>query len=227
MDRNPWRARAVRIAVVSVVVVVAAAAVAWFQGPPARTTADPAASDGPAPAQPVATAPQPVGGPFSLTDHTGQPVSDDDFRGRYMLVYFGFIFCPDICPTELSTMVRAIRALGPAGDEIVPMLITIDPARDTPEALANYVSLFDERLIGLTGTDAEIAEVADAYRVFYARVPSEADSEHYLMDHSAFVYLMGPDGQNVAVFPQGVGPDRMAEALAAEIGADLDAAAGS
>ena len=215
MDRSAWRARGLRIAVASVVALAAAAGIAWFQ---VQSERGPAVSAGPAgTALPVGTPAQAVGGPFTLTDHTGQPVSDTDFRGRHMLVYFGFTFCPDICPTELGTMTRAIAALGPAGESVVPLLITIDPGRDTPEALADYVRLFDERLIGLTGTEEEIAAVADAYRVYYARAPGSDDPQTYMMDHSAFIYLMGPDGQNLTVFPQGVAPDRMAEALASII----------
>ena len=213
---SPWRKRAMRIAVASVVALVAAAGIAWFQvqsDPRSAVVAGPAGT-----ALPVASAPQDIGGPFTLTDHTGQRVSDADFRGRHMLVYFGFTFCPDVCPTELSTMVRALEALGPAGESVVPLLITIDPARDTPDALASYVALFDERLIGLTGTDEEIAAVADAYRVFYARAPDTGQTTTYLMDHSAYIYLMAPTGENLVVFPQGVGPERMAEALAVHVG---------
>lgn len=208
MQGGIWRARAIRggvagLAALAVLLVVAI----WHQE---------GQQPAPPPTAPVVTGPQPLGGPFSLTDHTGQLVTEADYAGRLMLVYFGFTYCPDICPMELTTMTRAVAALGPAGEQVTPILITIDPARDTADALAGYVALFSDRLVGLTGSDAEIAAVADAYGVYYARAPDSGTTE-YLMDHSAQVYLMGPDGANLAVFRSGVPPERMAEVLAHHI----------
>ena len=140
-----------------------------------------------------------VGGPFSLIDHTGKPVSEQDFRGRFMLVFFGYTYCPDVCPTELQVMMAALDQLGPEAGKIQPVFISIDPERDTAEVLATYVGNFGPRLIGLTGTTEEIASVAKAYRVYYAKA-GKSGSEEYLMDHSSILYLMGPDGSFVRHF---------------------------
>ena len=143
-----------------------------------------------------------VGGPFALVDHTGRPVTDATWRGRWMLVYFGYTYCPDVCPTELQTIAAALDALGKQAAQVAPIFITIDPERDTPGHLAEYVKLFDDRLVGLTGTPEQIAAVARAYRVYYAKVTPN-DSAGYLMDHSSFLYLMGPDGTLRALFRPG------------------------
>ena len=141
-----------------------------------------------------------VGGPFSLTDHTGRPVTDADFRGKFMLVYFGFTFCPDVCPAGLQLMAAAIDALGPKADRITPVFITVDPERDTPAQLANYVPSFHPRLVGLTGTMAEIQAVARAYRVYYQKVKDERSSAPYTMDHTSIIYLMDRQGKFVTHF---------------------------
>src|SRR6516162_9270048 len=112
-----------------------------------------------------------VGGPFTLTDHTGKRISDTEFRGKFLLVVFGFTFCPDVCPSELQLISAALDALGPRAARIVPLFVTIDPERDSPEQLATYVKSFHPRLIGLTGTPSEIAAVAKEYRVYVRKVP--------------------------------------------------------
>jgi protein SCO1/2 len=156
-----------------------------------------------------------VGGPFTLTDQTGKTVTDQDFRGKYMLIFFGFTFCPDVCPTELQIMAGAIDRLGDKGADVVPVFVTVDPDRDTPEALARYVQQFHPRLVGLTGTHEQIAAIAKAYRVYYQKVKEEgAPDDSYTMDHSSVAYLMGPDGKFLAFFPPGVTPDQMAEKIA-------------
>ena len=142
-----------------------------------------------------------VGGPFSLTDQDGRRVSEKDFLGRHMLVFFGFTYCPDICPTELQVMMAALDAMGPQGEEIQPVFVSIDPERDTPEVLKSYVENFGARLIGLTGTPEEIAAAAKAYRVYYAKAGDQSSPDSYLMDHSSIIYLMGPDGRFVKHFP--------------------------
>lgn len=141
-----------------------------------------------------------VGGPFRLTDQTGKTVTDADFRGKLMLVYFGFTFCPDICPSGLQVMAAAIDAVGPRAGEIVPVFITVDPERDTSAQLANYVPSFHPRLVGLTGSPAEIDAVAKAYRVYYKKVKDEKSSAPYTMDHTSIIYLMGRDGRFVTHF---------------------------
>jgi len=143
-------------------------------------------------------------------------VSEADFAGRFMLIYFGFTYCPDICPTEMQTFAEVMDRLGPLADRVQPLLITVDPARDTPEHLAGYVTLFHPRLVGLTGTEAQIAQVARAYRVYYAKTDVR-DAETYMMDHSAAVYLMGPDGRFVSIFGRGVPAERIADQIRARI----------
>ncbi len=154
-----------------------------------------------------------VGGPFSLIDHTGRRVTDVDFRGRYMLVLFGFTTCPDICPSSLTVVSAALDKLGREGDAITPVLITIDPARDTPEKLAAYVKSFHPRLVGLTGSAAEISAAVKAYRVYAKKVPNEANPADYTMDHSAILYLMGPNGGLVAFSPETQKVDVVVEQL--------------
>jgi protein SCO1/2 len=142
-----------------------------------------------------------VGGPFTLTDQHGRTVRDSDFRGKYMLVVFGYTYCPDVCPAELQVITAALDQLGPVADKIQPVFITIDPERDTVPQLALYAGNFHPRLVLLTGSSAAIADVAKAYRVYYAKAEGSAStSRDYLMDHSSIIYLMGPDGQFVRHF---------------------------
>lgn len=155
---------------------------------------------------------EPVGGPFALVDHTGRKRTNEDFRGKLMLVYFGFTYCPDICPTDLQNMGLALDQLGPAGDKVQPLFITVDPERDTVEHLNEYVPLFHPRLIGLTGDAAAIGAAADAFKVYYARVPNK-QGDDYTIDHTAFIYLMGADGSYVGFFPPGTTSERIADAL--------------
>ena len=142
-----------------------------------------------------------VGGPFSLIDNTGKRVTDKDYLGHYMLVFFGYTYCPDVCPTELQVMSAALDQLGPEASRIQPVFVSIDPARDTPEVLKAYVANFGPRLMGLTGTPEEIAAIAKAYRVYYAKAGNGASATDYLMDHSSIIYLMGPDGRFVKHMP--------------------------
>jgi protein SCO1/2 len=156
-----------------------------------------------------------VGGPFTLTDTTGRTVTEKTYAGKYMLVYFGYTFCPDVCPTELQVVASALDLLGPDADRIVPLFVTVDPERDTVQTLSEYVKLFHPRLIGLTGTPAQIAAVARAYRVYYAKVNAK-DRSDYLMDHSSFIYLMGPDGGLRALFRNGTSPKELADGIRAK-----------
>jgi cytochrome oxidase Cu insertion factor (SCO1/SenC/PrrC family) len=157
-----------------------------------------------------------IGGPFTLTDHTGRRVSDADFRGRYMLVFFGFTFCPDVCPSALQVMSAALDKLGPKADRFVPILVTVDPERDTPQQLALYVQSFHPRLVGLTGTQAEVDAVLKAYRV-YGAVRKREDpksSAGYTVDHPAQVYVMDPEGRYRAFLDFTKGADAAAVSLA-------------
>lgn len=153
-----------------------------------------------------------LGGPFTLTDQAGRTVTDETYRGRWMLVFFGYTFCPDVCPTELQVVGEVMDRLGPKAGRVAPLFVTIDPERDTPPVLADYVKLFDDRLTGLTGTPEQIATIARAYRVYYAKARPE-NSTTYLMDHSSFLYLMGPDGRFRTMFRHGASADDIVAAL--------------
>lgn len=150
-----------------------------------------------------------LGGPFQLVDQDGKAVTDASFAGKFMLIYFGFTFCPDVCPTELQAMSTAIDDLGGPGEMVQPILISVDPARDTPAQLKSYVASFHPRLVGLSGAEEQVAAAAKAYRVYYAKGPADADG-NYVMDHTSFVYLMGPDGKLRSVFRAGAAPEVMA-----------------
>jgi protein SCO1/2 len=151
-----------------------------------------------------------VGGPFNLTDQTGKQRTDTEFRGKLLIVYFGYTTCPDICPTDLMQIGLAIDQLGAAGKDVQPIFISVDPERDTPEVLAQYVSSFHPRLIGLTGTPQQIRSVADAYKAYYAKYVPEGGGV-YLIDHTGFTYLMGRSGEYLGFFPPGSSADRMVE----------------
>jgi protein SCO1/2 len=155
---------------------------------------------------------EPIGGAFALIDHTGKPRTEQDFKGKLLLVYFGFTYCPDICPTDLQDIGLAIDQLGEAGDKVQPLFITVDPERDTPAHLAEYVSMFHPRLVGLTGDPIAIRKAADAYKVYYAKVANEAGTD-YTVDHTAFMYLMDADGKYLGFFPPGTTPERIGEAI--------------
>jgi protein SCO1/2 len=135
-----------------------------------------------------------IGGPFTLEDGNGKPVTDRDFRGKYMLVYFGYTFCPDVCPTTLNAVADAMDKLGPAASHIQPVFITVDPKRDTPAVVKQYAAAFGPNIVGLTGTEAEIATAAKEYRVYYAEHRTGPGPNDYSMDHSSILYLMSPDG---------------------------------
>ena len=154
-----------------------------------------------------------IGGPFSLVGADGKPVTDRDFRGRYMLIFFGFTHCPDICPAELQVIAQALEQLGDKAKTVVPIFITLDPERDTPEAMANYVKSFGPNFVGLTGSPEAIAAAAKAYRVAYSKVENKESAGDYSVDHSALVYLMDPEGRYVTHFSYGLSADQMAEKL--------------
>jgi protein SCO1 len=140
-----------------------------------------------------------VGGAFSLMDVEGKPVTEEALKGSFSLVYFGFTSCPDICPTTLQAMTVALNKLGSAGEKIIPVFITIDPARDTPEVMKAFASNFHPRLLALTGTEEQVEDAAKAYKVFY-KLHNETDKKNYVVDHSGFVYLMSPTGEYLTHF---------------------------
>ena len=155
-----------------------------------------------------------VGGPFALVDHTGKTVTDKDFRGRYMLVYFGFTNCPDICPSGLQVMAAALDKVGAKADQVTPIFITVDPERDTPEQLASYVSSFHPRLVGLTGSPEQVTAALKAYRVYAKKVEDPKSTAGFTFDHTSIIYLMDRDGDYLANFTHASSVDRIAERLA-------------
>jgi len=189
---------AAEIAVVVCLLAIAATA-AWWGTKPGKPE--------PAVAMPA------IGGPFTLTAADGQQVTDRTYRGKIMLVYFGYTDCPDACPTALNEIAGALADLGPRADRVQALFITVDPQRDTPEVLANYVKSFDPRILGLTGTPEQIAAAAKAYRVYYAPYKSADAPDGYLMDHTSVVYVMNEEGRFVATFTQETPAAQMADRL--------------
>lgn len=155
----------------------------------------------------------PLGGAFSLTNQLGETVTDEAMRGRYMLIYFGYSFCPDVCPAALQVMSQALDHLGKRARRVAPVFITIDPERDTPDHLKLYLENFHPRMLGLTGTPEQIKKVAKAYRVYYRRVDSP-ETTNYLMDHTSVYYLIGPKGTFVTHFNHGTTARQIADRLA-------------
>lgn len=158
-----------------------------------------------------------VGGPFMMTNQDGKRVTEKDFLGRYMLVFFGFTYCPDVCPTELQVMTAALAGMGEDGKSIQPVFVSIDPERDTPANVKAYVENFGGGLVGLTGSPEDVAKMAKAFRVYYQRVDNPA-SKDYSMDHSSIIYLMGPDGKFRKHFTYTTDPKALAEGLRGAMG---------
>src|SRR5580692_4472789 len=152
-----------------------------------------------------------VGGPFTLTDQNGRTRSDSDFRGKLMIVYFGYTFCPDVCPADLMAITQALDALGPAADGVQPVFITVDPERDT-KVLGEYIAAFHHSFVGLTGSPEEIRKVANSYKAFYAKVPDPRSGD-YSIDHTGVIYLMGRDGEYLGFMPPQTDPARLTEIL--------------
>ncbi len=163
----------------------------------------------PAPMQEAAT----IGGPFTLTDGAGKLVTDQSFRGKFMLVYFGYTFCPDVCPTTLNDVAQAVDKLGPVANRLQPLFITVDPARDTPDVIRQYAAAFSPKLDGLTGTNEQIATVAKEYRVYYKKHVTGPSPADYTMDHSSILYVMDPGGHFVGVISADAGADAIAADL--------------
>jgi cytochrome oxidase Cu insertion factor (SCO1/SenC/PrrC family) len=154
----------------------------------------------------------PIGGPFDLIDQNGRRRTDAEFRGKLLILYFGYTYCPDVCPTDLMAISSAIHSLGPAGNNVQPIFITVDPQRDTVEHLRGYASMFHPRLIGLTGSEHDIRTLALAYKVYYEKIAAEP-GEPYAIYHTGFIYLVDRDGKYLGFFPPGTPPDRMVEII--------------
>jgi len=152
-------------------------------------------TDGPLGDRRVASGPAslPIGGPFALTDHRGRAVTEAAFRGKPVAIFFGFTHCPDVCPTTLGEMTGLIEALGPASDRIHWLFVSVDAGRDTPETMAAYLEAFDRRILGLSGTEAQVEQVARSFRIYYRRVALEGGG--YTMDHSASIFLLDAAGR--------------------------------
>lgn len=149
-----------------------------------------------------------VGGPFTLTNAFGKRVSLADFRGKVVVLYFGYTFCPDVCPTDLLAIARLLDTPGVDREQVQPVFVTLDPARDTPAQLATYVQSFSPRIVALSGTESEVRAVATSYKVFYEKVRPPG-SAHYVIDHTAFIYIIDPQGNYAGFFPPGTGVERM------------------
>jgi protein SCO1/2 len=148
-----------------------------------------------------------VGGPFTLLDHAGKKRSLAEFKGKVVLIYFGYMSCPDICPTDLINLAGLLKRLGKESDQVQAIFITLDPARDTPELIGKYVQYFDKRILGLRGTEQQTKQVATNYKTFYEKVSLK--SNQYVIDHTAFIYIVNRAGKYLAFFPPGTSPERM------------------
>jgi protein SCO1/2 len=182
---------------------LAAAAIFLYLGQP----------DGPVSPAAVNIAGAEIGGPFTLTDHAGARVTSAALIDGPTLIYFGYTFCPDICPVDVAVMASAVDLLAGQGFDVTPVFITIDPARDTPEALAYYAEAMHPEMVALTGAEAEVKAAADAYRVYYQRIDLEDSAADYLMSHSTFTYFVMPGGLK-ALFRNGFPPEEMAGEVA-------------
>lgn len=166
------------------------------------------------PPPPVTVGEAAIRSEFSLTDHNGNRVTEADFLRRWQLVFFGFTHCPDVCPTTLAYMANVLDRFGGAVERVAPIFITVDPTRDTPEVMAEYVQAFHPKLVGLTGSEAEVAAAAQSFRVYYERMEEETAPDGYLMAHSGHIYLMTPERRFEDVFREG---DQSAEEMAADV----------
>lgn len=156
-----------------------------------------------------------IGGHFELVNAQGFTMTEKNFSGKYMLIFFGFTHCPDVCPTSLMVIKNALDMLTPeANAKITPIFVTLDPERDTPKVIGEYAQHFDDKLVALTGSPAQIKQAADAYKVYYAKVPNKKSPANYMMDHSGFIYLMGPDGKYITHFPYNITAEKLHTALA-------------
>ena len=158
-----------------------------------------------------------IGGPFNLISHEGKEISNNDFPGQYLLVYFGYSYCPDICPTDLQKITRAMEILGAKAKQVQPLFITIDPERDGVTQMKSYVDHFHPKLVGLTGRTQQIKSVTKAYKVYAKKVVDDNSRADYLMDHTALTYLMGPNGEFIKHFAYGTGPEKMAADISKEL----------
>lgn len=160
----------------------------------------------------------PVGGPFTLSDTAGRRVALADFQGRLVLLYFGFASCPDVCPTDLAIIGEALRSLGPSAAQVQPLLVTLDPQRDSPAMLREYAAAFHPSFIALTGSEDEIRRIATSFKVFFEKVPVPSNRT-YVIDHTAYTFLLDREGKFAMLFPPGTPAERMVEMLRDQLAA--------
>jgi len=193
------------IGAVAVFVAIAAASLFW----PRPISGDMRRADAARLMNELMSGKVPVGGPFALDDQWGKPKTLDDFRGKVVLLYFGYTHCPDVCPTDLSAIGAMLRLLGAQGDAVQRLVVSLDPQRDTPSVLREYAAAFHPRFVALRGSEDDTRRIALRYKVFYEKV-QRPESQTYLIDHAAFTFLLDRKGNYVAFFPPGTKPDRMA-----------------
>lgn len=184
-------------------------ALAVYAGATVMLDPDPAGSSDPLPSSIMAE--------FGLTDHLGQARDDEDFEGKWLLVFFGFTNCPDICPVSLATMANVMEGLGDAAEKVQPLFISVDPERDTPEAMAGYVSAFGPAIIGLTGSTDEVAEAAGNFRAYFEKIDDATAPDGYTMGHSSSIYLINPMGRFVDVYGLDESPEEIVTDLAQKV----------
>ncbi len=190
----------------AVLVVVVGFALRFYITPPGA----PLPAGGPA----ARATPPPVRGPFSLINQHSEKVTEANFKGRHMLIFFGYTFCPDICPTVLTSVSQALEQLGPQAEKVQPLFVTVDPLRDTPAQLKMYLDHFDQRIMGLTGTAQQVERAKSAYKVYATKVDQSSDDpEDYLMNHASTLYLMGPEGKFEAFFGHTAEPQEIAKRI--------------
>ena len=200
---------AFRVAATAAVVVIALVLIAWqfgFLSPNGRNSGSMVSAK--------------IGGSFELVDHNGKLRRSAEFHEKFMLIYFGYSYCPDVCPTALQVMGSALNSLGDKAKMVQPIFITIDPKRDTTKHLKTYVQNFYHNLLGLTGTKEAIKDTAKKFRIYYARVSGNKDkseADNYLVDHSSIVFLMGKRGQYITHFNHQTDPTKMAEIIAKQL----------
>ena len=151
-----------------------------------------------------------IGGPFMMVNQKGETVTEKDFLGHYTIYFFGYTYCPDVCPTELQVLTAALKELGPEAAKITPVFVSIDPERDTPKIVGEYIENFDSRFVGLTGIPEQLAMMAKAFHIYYKKAPDPKDAKNYGMDHSSILYLMGPDGKFAKHFPYSTDAKKLA-----------------
>jgi len=217
---NAVKNRIIRTLVLAVIALAIGVGVGWYQISIQDARVIKKGTDGHSAPTPVAGLK--LGGPFSLTDHTGQAVTEKTYDGQYKFIYFGFTYCPAICPTELQKVSRVMSALEKnepdVAAKIAPLFITIDPERDTVPVMKDYVSLFHPRLVGLTGTQPQIDFVSKAYRIFARKVEDPAQND-YTMDHSSYLYLMTPENSLAAIYRMDDSADYVYEDILSRINA--------